>query len=78
MLLWGDTGHPRAEKSQQDSRRGKIVFRNKPHTRSEGSNKPCAHQDLETPQRLRQSCVCVSPEEVQLSSGLLQGQGLWV
>ena len=38
----------------------------------------CAHQDPETPQRLRQNCVWVSPEEVQVSSGLLRGQGLWV
>ena len=48
-----DTPHPRAkEKPQQDRRRGKIVFRIKPHTCqtcSEGSNKPCVHQ---TPQRL--------------------------
>ena len=36
------------------------------------------HQDPETPQRLRQNCVWVSPEEVQASSGLPQGQGLWV
>ena len=40
--------------------------------------KPCVHQDPETPQRLRQNCVWVSPEEVQVSSGLLWGQGLWV
>ena len=30
------------------------------------------------PQRLRQSCVWASPEEVPVSSGLPQGQGLWV
>ena len=32
----------------QDGRRGKLAFRIKPHSRqrrSEGSNKPCAHQD---------------------------------
>ena len=34
--------------------------------------------DPETPQRLRQNCVRVSPAEVQVSSGLPQGQGLWV
>ena len=44
----------------------------------EGSNIPCAHQDLETPQRRRENCVSVCPEEVWVSSGLLQGQGLWV
>ena len=38
--------------------------------------KPCAHQ--ETPQRLSQTCLWVSPVEVWVSSGLLQGQGLWV
>ena len=59
------------EKPQQDSRI-------KPHTRqrhSEGSNKPCAHQDPEIPQTLRQNHVWVSPKEVWVSSGL---QGLWV
>ena len=81
-LLWGDTPHPRGkEKPQQDDRRGETAFRIKPHTCqrcSEGSNKPCVHQDPETPQRLRQNCVWVSSVEVHVSSGLLQGQGLWV
>ena len=36
------------------------------------------HQDPETTQRLSQNCVWVSPAEVQVSSGLPQGQGLWV
>ena len=57
------------------------MFRIKPHTRqtrSEDSNKPSACQDPETPQRLRQTCVCVSPAEVRVNSGLPQGQGLWV
>ena len=80
--FWGDTPRPRAkEKPQQDGRRGKIMFRIKPHTCQrclEGSNKPCVHQDPETPQRLRQNCVWVSPVEVRVSSGLPQGQGLWV
>ena len=48
-----DTPHPRAkEKPQQDGRRGGVTFRIKPRTnqrRSEGSNKPCMHQDPETP-----------------------------
>ena len=56
-----DTSHSRAkEKPQQDARRGEIAFRIKPYThqrRLEGSNKPCAHQNPETPQRLRQNCV---------------------
>ena len=77
-----DIPYPRAkEKPQQDSKMGKITFRIKPHTlqrHTEGSNKPCVHQDPETPQRLSQNCVWVSPEEVRVSSGLLQGQGLWV
>jgi len=51
-----DTTHPRAkEKIQQDSRRGKITFKIKPHTcqrHLEGSNKPCAYQDPDTPQSL--------------------------
>ena len=29
--------------------------------RSESSNKPCVHKDPETPQKLRQNCVWVSP-----------------
>ena len=74
--------HLRAkEKPPQNDRRGKITFRIKPLTcqrHSEGSNIPCVHQDPETPQRLRQNCVWVSPEEVQVSSCLLQGQRLWV
>ena len=79
--LWGDTSCPRAEKPQQDGRRWEIAFRIKPHTHqrcSEGSYIPYAHQDPETPQRLGQNCVSVSPEEVRVSTGLMQGQGLWV
>ena len=37
---------------------------------------PSVHQ--ETLQRLRQTCLWVSPVEVRVSSGLPQGQGLWV
>ena len=76
------TPHPKAkEKPQQGGRRGEIAFRIKPYTcqrHSEGSNKTCAHQNPETPQRLSQNCVWVFPTEVQVSSGLPQGQGLWV
>ena len=79
--LWEDTQHPTVkEKPQQDGRRGKIAFKIKPHTSqrcSEGSNKPCVHQNLETPQRLRQNYVWVSHVEVKVNSGLLLGQGLW-
>ena len=45
---------------------------------SEGSNKPCEHQNPEASQNLRQDRVLVSPEEVRVSSGLLQGQELQV
>ena len=45
---------------------------------SEGSNLVLSHRDPETPQRLRQNCVLLSPAKVQVSSGLLQWQGLWV
>ena len=58
----------------------KIRFRTKPHTCqrcSEGSNIPCVHKDPETPQRLRQNCVWVSPEEAWVSSGLLQELWVW-
>ena len=67
---------PAREKPKQNGRRGKITFRIKPHT----------HQRVQTylvcnrtqrPQRLRQSCAWVFPEEVRVSSGLLQGQWLW-
>ena len=43
-----------------------------------GTQTNLVHQDPETPQRLSQNCVWASPAEVQVSSGLLQGQGLWV
>ena len=80
-----DTLYPRVkEKPQHDGRRGKIAFRIKPlicQRCSEGSNKPYVHQDPETPQRLSQNCVSVSPAKVWVSSSLLQGQrqgqGLW-
>ena len=48
------------EKPQQDGRRGKITIRIKPlilQRCSEGSNKSCAHQDPDTPQKLSQNCV---------------------
>ena len=49
---------------KQDCRRGKIVFRIKPHTCqrcSEGTNKPCVHQDEETPTETeRETCLGVS------------------
>ena len=77
-----DIPRPRAKKKQQkEGRRDKIASRIKPYTHQrqlEGSNKPCVHQDPETPQRPSQNCVGVSPVEVQVSSGLPQGQGLWV
>ena len=80
--LWGDTLYPRAkEKPQQDCRRGKITFRIKPYTCqrcSESSNVPCVHHNPETPQRLRQNCVWVSPEKVRVSSGLLREWRFWV
>ena len=78
---WGDTPCPRSEKLQQDGRRGECMFRIKPHSHqrhSEGSNKPWAHQDAETPQRLKQNSIWASPVEVWVSTGLPQGQGLWV
>ena len=80
--LWGDTpGSWAKDKPQQDGRRGKIAFRIESHTHQrylEGSNKSCVHQDPETPQRLRQNCIWVSPVEVQFSSGQRRREGLWV
>ena len=55
-----DILHPRAkEKPQEDGRRGKITFRIKPQPPqrpSEGSNKPSAHQDSETPENELELC----------------------
>ena len=59
----------------------RFAFRIKPcscQSCSEGSNKPCAHQDPGTPQRLRQNCVWASPVEAWVGSALPQGEGLWV
>ena len=84
LLDWPcrDTPHPRTkEKPQQDGRRGKFMFRIKPHSRqrrSEGSNKPCVHHDPGTPQRLIQNCVWASSVEVWVGGGLPQKQGIWV
>ena len=47
---------------------GEIAFRVKPHTHqrcSESSNKLCVQKDPETPQRLSQNCISVSPVEVR-------------
>ena len=44
---------------------------------TQGLKQTLTHQDPETPQRLRQNCVWVSPAEVQeVSSGLPQGRAL--
>ena len=72
---------PKGWEPQQNRKMGEITFRNKTHTlqrHSKGSNKSCAHQNPVVPQRLRQNCVWVSPAEERVSSGLLQGQELWV
>ena len=57
--------HPRTkEKPQKEGRRGKFIFRIKPHIHqqcSEGSNKPCVHQDPETPTETEtELCLSVS------------------
>ena len=57
------------------------MFRIKPHTsqrHSEGSNKP-VHTMTQRPHRDLDGIMFeCSPVEVWVSSGLLQGQGLWV
>ena len=78
-----DTPPPRAkEKPKQDSRRGKIVFRIKPHTCqrcSESSNKMfCSSGEPTKIQPDLPLSVWVTPVEVQVISGLPQGLGLWV
>ena len=60
------------EKSQQDGRRGKIKFRIKHCQRcSEGSNKPCVHQDPKTPQKLSQSCGGTGQQWPAAGAGVL-------
>ena len=78
-----DTPHPRAmENPQKDGKRGKIALRIKPDTHqrcSEGSNKTLSTpgDPTKTESDLRSS-VGVSPVEAGVSSGLPQGQRLWV
>ena len=77
--------HPMSKgkgEAPEDGRRGEVAFRIKPHTCqrcSEGSNKTlCTSGDpTETEPDLSLS-VWTSFVEVQVSSGLPQGQGLWV
>ena len=73
---------PRAKRQpQKDGRRGKIMFRIKTHTHqrhSESSNKMCAPGDPTKTEPGLPLSVWWSPGEVWVSSGLLQGQGLWV
>ena len=57
-----DTPCPKAkEKPQQDDRRGEITFRIKPHTHQsvQKAQTKHVHQDLETPERLSQTCLWV-------------------
>ena len=75
-----DISDPRAKVPQQDGRRGKIAFRIKPHTCqrcSEGSKKTLCTR-IQRPHRDRAIPVFESSVEVQVCSGLPQGQGLWV
>ena len=75
-----DTPHPRAmEKPQQDGGGAKSHLESNPiPTRDDqrAQTKPFVQQ--ETSQRLSQTYLLVSPVEEQVSSGLPQGQGLWV
>ena len=62
-----------------DGRRAKLHLESNPISARDiprDQTKPCAYQ--ETPQRLSQTCLWVFPAEVWVSSGLSQGQGLWV
>ena len=69
-----DTPYPRAkEKPEQDGRKGKIMFRIKPHTCqrcSEGSGRTLCSPGPRDP-------TGTEPDPL-FSSGLLQGQKLWV
>ena len=63
-LPWEDTPCPRPKvKPQQDGSWSVLTFRIEAHIRqrcSEDSNRPCAYQDPETTQRLRQNYIWVS------------------
>ena len=79
------TQHPRAKEMPQNMvRGGEIMFRIKPHTYqrcSEHSNKTLCTQgprDSKETEPDLPLIVWVSPAEAWASSGLLQGQGLWV
>ena len=76
--------YPTSKGKGEDSWRGEVTFRIKPYTWQrclEGSNKVlCAlgpRNPTETELNLPLS-VCVSPEEAQVSTGLLWVQGLWL
>ena len=79
-----DTPHPRAkEKPSRDGRSAIIAFRIKPHIHqrcSEGSNNTlCTIAPRESTEAKPDLPLCrVTPAEVWVSSGLPQGQGLWV
>ena len=79
-----DTLHPRAKETpSQDDRSALIAFRIKPHTHqrcSEGSNNTlCTTAPREPTEAKPDLPSCrVTPAEVWVSSGLPQGQGLWV
>ena len=69
---------PRAkEKPQQDARRGEIAFRIKPLPARELKQTLCTPGPRD-PTDTEPNCVWVSPGKGRLSSGLPQGQGLWV
>ena len=77
--------HPRAkEKPQQERWKGEIAFRSKSHTHqrwSEGSNKTLCAPGPRDPTRgwARPAFECLSISwEGKVSSGLLQGQVLWL
>ena len=71
-------------KPQKDSRRGEIAFRIKPHTHQrclEGSNKTLFATGDPTktePDLALSVSVSLAEVRVRVSSGLQQGQGLWV
>ena len=78
-----DTPRLRAEeKPQQVGRRGEIAFRIKPHTHQrhlEGSYKTlCVPGEPTESEPDLPLSVSVFPVNVRVSSGLPQGQGLWV
>ena len=69
------------EKPKQNGSRGKVTFRIKPHICLrclEGSNKTCAHQDPENPQRLEKTVFECGLQKYKSAVAYFRGRGLCI